>query len=357
MNLKLKELKDIISESCITIILNTHRTRPDNEKDPLTLKNLLKEAEIRLYADENKRDAKVLVERLKDLASEVDHNHNLESLVLFVNENITQFVRLPVKVKNRVVIGHTFATRDLVRALHLETNYFVLVLSQKKVRLIEAFNDKVVAEISNSFPIENNQFYSTNKAELSNASRQSNLIAEFFNRVDKEVNMVRNQYPLPVLICTEESNYHEYLEIADQKQSIFDTYLNKNRLDEKAHAIVTEAWEIVKEYVKEKNDSRKAELQNAVSQNKFLSDTNQIWNAIKEGRIQTLFIEEDKFQPALIENNLIKFVSDELTDKKEVIDDIFDELIEANMNYGGDVVFLPKGELAEFNGFGAITRY
>ncbi|HOI88753.1 MAG TPA: hypothetical protein PLV51_12920 [Lentimicrobium sp.] len=64
MNLKLKELKDIISDNCVTIVLNTHRTSPDNRKDPLTLKNLIKEAEERLFSDENKRDARFLVDRL-----------------------------------------------------------------------------------------------------------------------------------------------------------------------------------------------------------------------------------------------------------------------------------------------------
>lgn len=357
MNIKLKELKDIISESCVTIILNTHRTSPDNKMDSLTLKNLIKEAEERLFADEKKRDAKQLVERLKDLESQIDHNHNLESLILFVNEDVAEYTRLPIAVENRVVIDHTFATRDLVRALHFEANYYVLVLSQQKVRLIEAFNDKVVAETGNSFPIENTQFYSTNKAELSNANRQTNLIGEFFNRIDKEVNQIRKDNPLPVLICTEESNYHEYLKISDQKQSIFDTYLNKNRVDEKAHAIVTEAWKIVKDYTIKKNNARKQELKTAVGQNKFLSDTNEIWQAIKQGRVQTLFIEEGNFQPALWENDQIQYVSDNLRVRKEVVDDIYDELIELNMNYGGDVVFLPKGQLSEFNGFGAITRY
>lgn len=357
MNIKLKELKDIISESCVTIILNTHRTSPDNKKDSLTLKNLIKEAEERLFADEKKRDAKQLVERLKDLESQIDHNHNLESLILFLNEDVAEYTRLPIAVENRVVIDHTFATRDLVRALHFEANYYVLVLSQQKVRLIEAFNDKFVAETGTPFPIENTQFYSTNKAELSNVSKQTNLVAEFFNRVDKEVNKVRKENPLPVLICTEVSNYHEYLKIADEKQSIFDTYLNKNRVDEKAHAIVTEAWAIVKDYTVEKNNARKQELKTAVSQNKFLSDTNEIWQAIKQGRVQTIFIEQDNFQPALWENDQIQYVSDNLRDRKEIVDDIYDELIELNMNYGGDVVFLPKGELSEFNGFGAITRY
>lgn len=357
MNSRLKELKDIISESCVTIILNTHRTSPDNKVDSLALKNLIKEAEERLFADEKKRDAKQLVERLKDLESQIDHNHNLESLILFVNESVAEYTRLPILVENRVVIDHTFATRDLVRALHFEANYYVLVLSQQKVRLLEAFNDQVVAETRNPFPIENSQFYSTNKAELSNASRQTNLIAEFFNRIDKEVNQIRKDNPLPVLICTEESNYHEYLKITDQKQSVFDTFLNKNRVDEKAHAIVTEAWAIVKDYTIKKNNARKQELKTAVSQNKFLSDTNEIWQAIKQGRVQTLFIEEGNFQPALWENDQIQYVSDNLLDRKEVVDDIYDELIEANMNYGGDVVFLPKGELSDFNGFGAVTRY
>lgn len=357
MNIKLKELKDIISESCVTIILNTHRTKPDNLKDSITLKNLIKEAGERLLADENKRDAQKLADRLVTLEAEIDHNYNLESLILFVNEDIAEFVRLPISVEDRVVIDHTFATRDLVRALHLETNYYVLVLSQQKTRLIEAFNDKVVHEIGKPFPIENTQFYTSNNAQASNATKQTNLIAEYFNRIDKEVNSIRRDNSLPVLICSEESNYHEYLKIADQKHSIFDTYLNKNRVEEKAHAIVTEAWKIVQDFTVEKNNARKAELLKAVSQNNFLSDTTEIWQGIKQGRIQTLFIELGKFQPALWENDKIEYVSDDLRNKKEVVDDIYDELIEANMNHGGDVVFLPKGELAEFNGFGAITRY
>lgn len=353
----LKELKDVISENCITIILNTHRTKPDNQKDPILLKNLIKEAEQRLLADESKRDAQKLIQRLSELETKIDHSHNLESLILFANEDIAEYARLPIAVENRVVIDQTFATRDLVRALHSEAHYYVLVLSRQTVRLIEAFNDKVVAEIGNPFPIENNEFYSTNKAELSNASRQTNLIAEFFNRVDKEVNTVRKSNPLPMLICTEESNYHEYLKIADEKDSIFETYLNKNRTDEKAHAIVTEAWKIVKDHTTKINNARKAELQKTLSNGKFLSDTNEIWQAIQQGRVQTIFIEQGKFQPAIWENEKIIYVDEGLRDRREVVDDIYDEIIEANRNYGGDVVFLPKGELKDFDGFGAVTRY
>lgn len=357
MNTTLKEIKDIRSENCITIIATTHRTKPDYLNDGLRLKNLIKEAEDRLMADTTKRNAKSLVEKLNKLAAEIDHSQNLESLMLFVNDEVAKYTRLPITVEDRVVIDDTFATRDLVRAMHLETHYYILVLSQEKIRLIEAMNDKIIQEIGSPFPFENTQYFSKNRAANAIASRQTSLIAEYFNQADKRVNDVRKDNPLPVLICGLEENHNEYIKVADKKHSIFDVFLSKNKINDTAHSIVAESWEIVKDFLIQKNNERKVELKKAVGENKFLSDTNEIWKAISEGRIQTLFIEQGLFQPAVMKDDEIVYVSNEERNDTGVIDDIYDEMIEANMDFGGDVVFLPKGELTKFNGFGAITRY
>ena len=357
MNITLKELKDIRSENCITIIATTHRSKPDYLNDSLNLKNLIKDAENRLMADTTKRNATSLVDRLNKLAAEIDHSQNLESLMLFVNEDVAEYTRLPIKVEDRVVIDETFATRDLIRAMHLETHYYILVLSQDKIRLIEAMNDKIVKEVGKPFPYENTQFFTKNRAAGAIAAKQTSLIAEYFNQADKKVNELRKNNPLPVLICGLEENHNEYVKVADKKHSIFDVFLNKNKINDPAHSIVEESWEIVKDYVTKINNERKEELRRAVGENKFLSDTNEIWNAISEGKIQTIFIEQGLFQPAVMKDGEIVYVSDEERNDTGVIDDIYDEMIEANMDFGGDVVFLPKGELSKFNGFGAVTRY
>ncbi|MGI9526438.1 MAG: hypothetical protein ACR2MS_04925 [Weeksellaceae bacterium] len=357
MNLNLKRLKDVVKENSITIILNTHRTKPDYEKDKIQLKNLIKETENRLRVKEDKKLVDSLMKRVKDLAEEIDHSFNLESLILFVNEDIAEYVRLPIAVEDRVVIDNTFATRDLVRTLNLESSYFILLLSQQKVRLIEAFNDKLIREVGNPFPYENTDLYPESRAEAAIAGRERNLLLEFYNRVDKYVNEVRKDNRLPVLICADKNNYERYLEIADEKYSIFNFFLNGNRLDQKASNIVKEAWPLVNDYKKRVNDERKADLKQAVSENKFLVDVNDIWRALTHGRIQTLFIEQGKFQPAIIENDSVQFVDHTFEDRKKVIDDIYDEMIEINLDHGGDVVFLPKGDLEKFNGFGAITRF
>ena len=353
----LQKIKNIQSDNCVTLILNTYRTHPDNAKDDITLKNLCKEAEQRLLEQEEKRTAKALIERIEALAEEIDHQQNLESLVLFVNEDIAEYTRLPIAVEDRVVIDQTFATRDLVRALRQEAHYFVLVLSQQKARLLEAFNDKVVQEYKGDFPIENTQFYSSSQPERSNATRQNHLMAEFFNRIDKAVNQVRHTNPLPVLICSEQSNYSEYIKVADDKSSLFEVFLHKNRLEEEAHHIVESAWEVVHEHLVAQNNNRKQALSQAVSNGKFLSDLNEIYRAIQAGRVQTLFLEEGLFQPGIMTEHDIQLVPETERTAKAVTDDVYDELIEANLNHGGDTVFLPEGELADFAGFGAITRY
>jgi hypothetical protein len=41
MNPLLKKVKDIYSEGCVSIIMNTHRTKPNNQHDSVLMKNLL----------------------------------------------------------------------------------------------------------------------------------------------------------------------------------------------------------------------------------------------------------------------------------------------------------------------------
>lgn len=355
MDNMLKKIKDIQADGCVTIVLNTHRTRPDNERDPLVLKNLLKQAEQRLYGTFEKRFVWPIVENLNKLADKIDHQQNLESLVLFANNAVAEFTRLPIRVKDRVVIDNNFATRDLVRAMHQETSYYVLVLSRQNARLIEAFNDKVVKEFEGDFPFRND-LYATDRQELSTNKGTDNLIEEFFNRVDKLVQAAIKENPLPILLATETRNVHHYTRVADKKHDIIG-HINKNRDDEKAHHIIPEAWEVVRTITREKNAARIAELLKGVSEAKVTTELSAIWNALQEGRGKTLFIRKGFFQPARIAENRVVPVERSVQDKPGIIDDIVDEMIEINLAFGGDNVFLEGREMEKFGNLALLTRF
>ena len=354
MNPILEKLKNLQSDCCVSIILKTHRTLPDNEKDPIVLKNLIKDAESRLLKEYDKSVVSKIVNKINVLAAEINHRLNLESLILFVNEDFAEFTRLPIHVENRVVIDKTFATRDLMRALHREAGYYILLLSKDEARLIEALSDKVVSEID-SFPMNHYDLNPVNRAETSIASRMGNLAGEFFNRVDKQLNEVHKKNPLPVIICTEESNYPDYLKIADNK-TIIAGKLNGNRMPDKPHQVVNAVWPVMKEIQAEKNALRLNELKEAVSSNKFLTDYNEIWEAVNNGRGKTLFVKQGFFQPAILENNKIKLVTK--SDNGEAnVDDIIDEIIEKNLQSNGDSVFIQGDGLDKFQGLALVTRY
>lgn len=356
MNPVLKQVKNIHQEGCVSIILKTHRTHPDNASDAIELKNLVKEASDRLLADYDKRSAAPTIERINEIVDGIDHQHNLESLVIFANSDFADFTRLPLEVESRVVIDDTFATRDLVRAMHETSAYYILVLSRDQARLLEVYNEQLVQEHKGNFP-QKNKLYTTDKLKRSTAKGQDNLIEEFFNQVDKALQEAMQAHPLPVLLATESRNYDHYLKVADKKDLILG-FINRNGDDEPPHAIIKDGWPAVLELVKTKNATRIEELKTAIGQGNFESDYNEIWRAIQEGRGKTLFVKAGFFQPALLADNEILLVDKTEKDQKGIVDDILDEMIEHTMAFGGDVVFMDGGETIEkMQNIALVTRY
>ena len=355
MNSTLEKLKDVKSDCCVTIQLQTHRTPPGNQKDSIELKNLVRKVEKRLATECDKEKASVIIDKIKDLASDIDYRFNLETLILFANEHIAEYTRLPINVEhNKVTIGKTFFTRDLVRAVHQELDYFILVLSRDKARLIEALADKEVQEITNGFPIENT-FKVPGGAQGAIAKLESSQILEFFNRVDKQLNQTQKGNDLPVFIATDESNYSEYLKVADRKEKIHGLIAG-NRDIENAHNIIDAVWPVAKKWNEEKNRERLEELDKAIGAKLFLTDFTEIWRAISEGRGRTLFVKQGYFQPAKLENNVVQLVSSE-NESEANVEDIIDDMIEKNLDFGGDTVFVYGNELDRYDGLVLITRY
>lgn len=355
MDIVLKDVKDLKGKLSVTIILNTHRTHPDNEKDVILLKNLQKEAVEKLYEATDKRSAKVLEDRLNDLISEIDHRFNKESLALFVNEDVAKYTRLPIAVNNRVLVDKYFATRDLVRSLHTYQGYYTLVLGQDRARLIEAANGRVVEELGRPFPIINGTLFAQNATQASNATRVGSYQKEFFSRVDKALWAVWREHPLPLILATDEKNAAYFKSVSEHSDIIIGVH--NDSYGKAAQHIIDDNYYLIEEYTKRKNEERLAELKKAVSAGTFLVDVNDIWNAIEHGRGKTLFVQNGYYQPAKVVGDKIVFVSDEESGQDGIIDDIVDELVEINLSYGGDVVFIFEGGLEKFNGLALSTRY
>ena len=112
---KLDDLDKLETSLSVTITMPTQRTAPDTRYDALLLKNLITKAEEKLHDILDKRQYPIYQENLKEGQESVDHSHNLDSLVLYANEHFVSVVKLPIPLKEEVIIGTNFDIRPLIK--------------------------------------------------------------------------------------------------------------------------------------------------------------------------------------------------------------------------------------------------
>ncbi len=349
----LHKVRDVHAYPSVTILMSTYRTAPNIKKNPVVFKNLLDDAKDRLLQEFEMRQVKKIFENLDAVAKQMNFRRNLDSLAIFVNNEVCEFVRMPISVENRVVIDHTFATRDLLRAIQSLGNYYLLVLGQKQARLYELFGDTVLEEIyDGKFPMKVGSLDVTGKDRAD--GEKYDYVKEFFNRVDKELMEVYRRNPLPIAIAGTRRNYDSYMEVADKKKAIIG-FVVRNTDQKGLHEVSRDAWELMQTWMEEKEEQALRDLDLAVSAGKIASDLNVIWQYIGEGRGEVLYVESGYFQPGHIEDGCISFAADATA--PGVIDDVIDEIIEYQQRFGGNVVFVEDGDLSRFNRIALKLRY
>lgn len=127
------------SESpAISIYLPTHRFGPDNQQDPIRLKNLLNEAETRLSADGMRSpDVAALLAPATDLLD--DHEfwqHQEDGLAIFLSPERFDHFRVPQTFDEKVVVAGAFFVTPLLPVMSRGERFYVLALSENEVRLL-----------------------------------------------------------------------------------------------------------------------------------------------------------------------------------------------------------------------------
>ncbi|MEX1209127.1 MAG: hypothetical protein WEE36_11115 [Acidimicrobiia bacterium] len=127
------------SESpAISIYLPTHRFGPDNQQDPIRLKNLLGEAEARL-TEQGMRSPEVadLLAPATDLLDDVEFwQHQEDGLALFLSPQRSDRFRVPQTFDEAVVVSDSFFVSPLLPVMSRGERFFVLALSENEVRLL-----------------------------------------------------------------------------------------------------------------------------------------------------------------------------------------------------------------------------
>jgi len=353
-------LQQIRGYPALTITLPTHRTSPDNRQDPIRVKNLAEQAASRLLEGFSKRDITPLLDRLEKLTEEIDYRNTLDGLAFFVNRDFARVAQLPFTLKERVHVGDTFLTRDLIFAMNRTPRYWVLALSEKPTRLYEATRDILIEIQDGGFPITHEGPGGEQSLPggfgIKKSAYRDEYHRKFFRQIDTALKPFLADDPLPLAVVGVDRFLAFFKEVTDYKDALLTT-LQGSHDKTSPHELGKLIWALAKDALTEQRQQVLSELDKAVGENKSASTIGEVWRLANDGRGALLLVENDFHFPAkLDETGRHLLPADDVTGT-DIIDDAVDEIIETVLSKQGRVVFLENGQLEKNQRIALILRY
>lgn len=362
MNLKqIKEIQVKHSYPSVTITLPTNRTAPDNEKDAIRLKNLVQDVVNRLESEFGKRETQNIVENIQRLADEVDHQYNLDGLVIFVSNEFRASYKLPFRLPERASIEDNFVTRDLVYAMNRSPLYLLTILSENGTRLFVGHKDILdeVQDYGFPFSLENVIATASPGQDISHVRDQ--IVTDHMREIGDALVEVQKEISAPIVVVGVDRNIGHFRDGARNSDDIM-LYINSGLSNESEHEIAKAIWPQIKDALHTERQKIFDEIGASKGNNRFVGGLNEVWQACIDGRVETLVVEEDLHIAAKVSEDGRKLTELEgsFEQTENTYEDIVDEMIEKVLEASGRVKFVDNGSLKEINpahGLVAITRY
>jgi len=129
---------------CISVYMPTHRSHPDNLKDQLVYKNILKDMEKSLHEKFPALEAENLMKKFADLESDKDFwLYRTESVAILGSPDLFQIFDLQRPIHKLLVVADSFHIKPLLRVLQSADRYHILYLNREQVRLYEGNRDSL----------------------------------------------------------------------------------------------------------------------------------------------------------------------------------------------------------------------
>lgn len=332
-------LQSITSYPSVSLLMPTspgrldagQRSRLKGLRDSVALR-LTREAEAFPGRSSSIRQVLVKLDELIAQAAQVPLN---QALALYVNEHHAQLLVIPVAVRERAVVDPTFATRDLVRALHRTPRHVVLSLSGREARLFEGHLGSIEPAQTSKFPM---------TAREENGKDEQR--AAFLRRVDQALGAYLRLRPAPVVVIGAEPTLGQFCQTSPNLGRLAGKVTGNHittPLNQIAHLVAPH----LETYLASRQDEALTLLEQRRGQDRAVLGLDSVWLAARWERPEMLAVEVDFFYPARISPDGDTLQAAEDVEHPDVIDDVVDELVEQVLSRGAWVALVEPGHIPE----------
>lgn len=374
---KLQELISSPKPPCLSIYLPTHRHFPDNQRDPIAFKNLLREVEDSLKQRFGSRDIRPFVEPLRSLASDSHFwNHTLDGLAIFVDSDRQEIFPLQRSVPQFADVSNRFYVKPLLRYLQSSDRFQVVCLSRSRASIWEGNRYVVDAIEAEGFPMTIEDVLGAELTEPhltvagygkgvggtpmyhGHGSRKDETEIDderFFRAIDRLV-LERFSKPsgLPLILVGLPKHQAVFRSVSQNKWLISEGVSGDPESyspDELRKSI----WELLEPRYRTRLADLTDQFHTAFNQHLGSGDLSDVARATVTGRVATLMVDADEKRPGQIDVATGAIHPDDLA--KPDVGDMLDDLAELVVARGGEVVVVPHDRMPTQSGLAAIFRY
>ncbi|MBR9975818.1 MAG: hypothetical protein KFF77_09580 [Bacteroidetes bacterium] len=375
---ELRPLAERHEEPCISLYMPTHRIWSEAPQDIIRFRNLIKRAAERidsLYPDDN--EARALLDPARELVDDDEFwRYQSDGLALFLSPDYFETFRVARSFAEEATVGHRFNVTPLLPVFTGDGRYYVLAVSQNRVRLLEGSRtaveeihpeglpENLADALGEEYSARHLQFHTGTSGAAGarsamyyghdSASHTKDMVLRYFRRIDSGLRRVIAAEQVPLVLACVDSLLPIYRE-ANSYAHLLDDAITGNPDELKPEELRTQAWNLVSPWYQRSRE-------NAISRYLTLSETEKTGNAIEEvlpeayfGRVDTLLVAMGTQVPGAFSPSTGEVDLD--VSGMEDSEDLLNTAAIHTLLNGGKVYAIPPAEMPAGVSCAALYRY
>jgi hypothetical protein len=374
---QLKELFQIDTAPAVSIYMETHRKGAEVAAQPLRLRAAIEKAQDLLASDGVSVSEDVLAPLEALIGDREFWRHQADGLVLFVSRDFGRLYRLPVCLRDMVVVGPTFHTKPLIEFLQAPERFWVLSVSQKEVRIWEGTVTELAPVNLASVPASLQEALGTevvtDRLNLRSPRGRGSApvfhghgagkddtkqeLEKFFRAVDAGVRELLADEIGPIILAAVDY-YHPIYGSVSKLENLADDGIIGNISGWDEDRIHAAAWPIAQKSVERKLETALDLWESSYGRRKSESNLAAIGRLAVAGRIRLLLADKGRTVWGRIDRvtGEIEIIREGGTDPDGGAVDLLDELAELTIQFGGRALVLPSEKMPTDTGLAAVLR-
>ncbi|MDY7094361.1 MAG: hypothetical protein SX243_15430 [Acidobacteriota bacterium] len=318
----IRSLSSAAEFPCISIFFPTIKAGPQTQQNHIRMKNLLRQAETQLEAqgvDEAQRD-KLLQPGWAMVEDQDFWQHQSDGLAVFLGPQVQKRYRVPRSLEELVVVGERWHITPLLPLLSGDGHFYILALSQNRVRLMEAnresareidlrdIPESLADALGYDLTQRTLQFHTgapTNRGGNGGSRRamfhghgagnedNKEEISRFCHRVDDGVRKLLKDTRTPMVLAAVDYLIPIYRE-ASKYPNLIAGGVEGNPDDSSAEELQAKAWKLVEPYFLEEQEQAAQRFSERASTGQGSHNLQEVVLAAVDGRVETLFVAVDE---------------------------------------------------------------